>query len=121
MKDRIKKLRKELDLTQQKFAEKLGVKRNTIAKYETAENTPSDAVVALICTKFSVNEHWLRDGTGGMFIEQTKDEQIATFMGDLLRNEEDSFKRRLISGLCGLDDKGWETLEKFIDSIQKKD
>ena len=32
--DRIKKLRKELDLTQQKFGERLGVKGNTIAQYE---------------------------------------------------------------------------------------
>ena len=54
-------------------------------------------------------------------MEQSPDEQIATFIGELLRDEEDSFKRRLISGLSGLDDDGWRILEQFIDSIQKKD
>lgn len=120
LKDRIKKLRKELDLTQQEFAEKLGIKRNTIATYESGRNEPIDAVISLICREFNVNEEWLRDGTGEMFIKQSPDEQIATFIGGLLKDEEDSFKRRLISGLCGLDDDGWRILEQFIDSIQKK-
>ena len=55
-----------------------------------------------------------------MFIEQSEDVQIATFIGDLLKDEEDSFKRRLISGLAALDQNGWDVLEKFLDSIQKK-
>lgn len=120
MKDRIKKIRKELDLTQQEFADKLGTARSNIAGYETGKRQPSDAVVSLICTKFNVNEHWLRDGTGNMFIEQTPDEQIAAFVGNILKDEEDSFKRRLISGLAALDDNGWDVLEKFLDGIQKK-
>ena len=121
LKDRIKKLRKELDLTQQEFADKLGVSRNNIASYETGKSNLGDTAISLICTKFNVNESWLRDGTGEMFVEQSPDEQIATFIGELLRDEEDSFKRRLISGLSGLDDDGWRILEQFIDSIQKKD
>lgn len=120
MKDRIKKLRKELDLTQQEFADKLGVSRNNIASYETGKSNLGDTAISLICTKFNVNEEWLRDGTGEMFIKQSPDEQIATFIGGLLKDEEDSFKRRLISGLCELDDDGWRILEQFIDSIQKK-
>ena len=64
MNERIKKLRKVLDLTQQEFGERLGIKRNTIATYESGRNEPIDAVVSLIC---KVNEEWLRDGTGEMF------------------------------------------------------
>lgn len=120
MKDRIKKIRKELDLTQQKFGERIGVKGNTIAQYENGRNEPIDAVISLICREFNVNEEWLRTGKGEMFIEQTKDEQIATFVGNILKDEDDSFKRRLISGLAALDDNGWEVLEKFLDSIQKE-
>ena len=67
MNERIKKLRKVLDLTQQEFGERLGIKRNTIATYESGRNEPIDAVVSLICKEFNVNEEWLRDGTGEMF------------------------------------------------------
>mgnify|MGYP001138180084 CR=1 FL=1 len=120
MKDRIKKIRKELDLTQQKFADRLGVKRNTVGQWECGINAITDQIITSICREFNVNEQWLRDGTGEMFIELTRDEQIEEFIGTLLRNEEDSFKRRLISGLAALDDAGWEVLENFLGSIQKK-
>lgn len=120
MNERLKKLRKELDLTQQEFADRIGIKRNTLATYESGRNEPIDAVISLICREFNVNEEWLRDGTGEMFITQTRDEQIEEFIGTLLQNEEDSFKRRLISGLAALDDTGWRVLENFLDSIQKE-
>ncbi|MCF2569505.1 helix-turn-helix transcriptional regulator [Mediterraneibacter glycyrrhizinilyticus] len=120
MKDRIKKLRKELDLTQQEFADKLGIKRNTVASYETGKSNLSDGAVSLICREFSVNEEWLRTGKGEMFIEQSQDEQIAAFVGEILKDEDDSFKRRLVSGLAALDDNGWNVLEKFLDSIHKE-
>ena len=67
MNERLKKLRKVLDLTQQEFGERLGIKRNTIATYESGRNEPIDAVVSLICKEFNVNEEWLRDGSGEMF------------------------------------------------------
>lgn len=118
--ERLKKLRKTLDLTQQEFADRIGSKRNTIAKYETDTNVPSAAVISLICREFNVNENWLRTGEGDMFMEISRDEQIEEFIGDLLHGEEDSFKRRLISGLAALDENGWKVLEDFLDSIQKK-
>lgn len=67
MNERIKKLRKALDLTQQEFADKIGMKRNTVANYETDRNKPSNSVISLICKAFDVNEDWLRTGEGEMF------------------------------------------------------
>lgn len=46
MKNRIKQLRKTLDMTQQKFADAIGIKRNTVAQYEMGRNTPIDSVLA---------------------------------------------------------------------------
>lgn len=68
MNERIKRLRKELDLTQQEFADRISVKRGAIANYEIGRNIPSDSVVSLICREFNVNEEWLRSGTGEMFV-----------------------------------------------------
>lgn len=67
MDKRIKKLRRTLDLTQQEFGDRIGVKRNTIATYEGGRSTPIDSVISLICREFNVNEEWLRTGTGEMF------------------------------------------------------
>lgn len=68
MNDRLKKLRKALDLTQQEFADRIGSKRNTVATYEIGRNEPSSAVISLICREFDVNESWLRTGEGEMFL-----------------------------------------------------
>lgn len=126
MKDRIKKLRKGLDLTQQKFADKLGIKRNTIAKYETGENIPSDAVISLICTKFNVNEEWLRDGTGEMFVEMDVEDRLMDWAGSVLGGHDSKFKKRFVTMLMGLSESEWEFLEKkakelATDTIEKGD
>lgn len=73
--ERIKKLRKALDLTQQEFANRIGSKRNTIATYEMGRTDPSSAIVSLIHREFSVSEEWLRTGEGEMFIPSS-DESI---------------------------------------------
>ena len=65
--DRIKKLRRDLDLTQQKFGERIGVKGNTIAQYELGRSNPVDSVISLMIREFNVNEEWLRNGEGEMF------------------------------------------------------
>lgn len=67
MKDRLKKLRKELDLTQAEFAERIGSVQNTITGYESGRRSPSNPVISSICREFGVNEEWLRNGTGEMF------------------------------------------------------
>lgn len=123
MKERIKKIRKELDLTQQEFADKIGVKRGAIANYEVGRNEPTDSVVSLICREFNIREEWLRNGTGEMFIERSRDEQITNFINDILSNEKATFKKRLISVLSALGESEWEVLEQIAINIveQKED
>ena len=74
VKNRIKKLRHELDLTQQKFADRLGVKRNTVGQWECGVNSITDQTVTAICREFKVNEKWLRSGTGDMFVPDPSSE-----------------------------------------------
>lgn len=112
MNERLKKLRKALDLTQQEFADRIGSKRNTVAKYETEANTPSAAVVSLICREFNVNEDWLRNGVGNMFLPTDRNADIAKLTKQLLNEESDSFKNRFVSMLANLTIEEWEFLER---------
>lgn len=115
--DRIKKLRKELDLTQREFGERIGIKGNTIAQYELGRNEPIDAVISLICREFGVNENWLRDGTGEMFIKLSRNEELAKLTRGLLDEKDNSFKNRLISVLANLTEEQWITLEQKVKEI----
>ncbi|NDO51141.1 helix-turn-helix transcriptional regulator [Lachnospiraceae bacterium MD335] len=112
MEKRIKQLRKELGLTQQELADKIGIKRTTIATYESGRNTPIDAVISLICREFNVNEEWLREGSGDMFRSNDRYSDIARLTSQLLNEESDSFKNRFISMLARLNSDEWEFLEK---------
>ena len=64
---RIKKVRKALELTQQAFAENIGLKQNSIALIESGKRNISDQALLSICREFNVREEWLREGTGEMF------------------------------------------------------
>lgn len=125
MNERLKQLRKALGLTQQEFADKIGSKRNTIAKYETNTNVPSTAVLSLICRVFNVNEKWIKSGEGEMFLPITRDDEIAKLSTDLFKEEDDSFKTRLILTLAKLDESEWAVLEKIAKELandpKKKD
>ena len=119
MNERLKKLRKALDLTQQEFGDRIGIKRNTLANYEIGRNEPIDAVINLICREFNVSETWLRTGEGEMFVKRTRDDELAAFMDELLAEESADFRRRLVTALSRLRPEQWEALEAVALELMK--
>lgn len=69
MNEQIKKLRKHLNFSQEKFGSKLGVTKTAISKMELGTYNTTDTMIKLICSNFNVNEEWLRYGTGEMLVE----------------------------------------------------
>lgn len=119
MNERIKTLRKTLGLTLEKFGQKLGVGKTAINKLEKGENNVTEQMFKSICREFDVNEEWLRYGTGEMFRTLTRNEIITDFATDLLKDEEESFRRRLIEALASLDTDDWIVLEKIANSLKQ--
>ena len=126
MNERLKKLRKELDMTQQEFADSIGIKRSTMATYESGRNEPIDAVISLICKQHNVNEDWLRSGEGEMFEQLTEQEKIMKYTAMLLRDTDSavaSATQSFIVTYEQLDDTSKATLEKialqYIDNLKK--
>lgn len=111
MNNRIKELRKQLRLTQQQFAERIGSVQNTITGYETGRRVPSGQVIALICREFGVNETWLRTGEGEMFAPVDPENQLMEWAGRVLADSSDSFRARFVRMMMGLTDKEWAVLE----------
>ena len=123
MKDRIRKIRRNLDLTQQEFADKLGIKRNTIANYESGRNEPIDAVVSLICREFNVSEEWLRTGAGEMFNKLDTTDIAFSHFGFIMGNAT-AQKKAVLSALvemvyCVPDDK-WDYIFNQFESCLKE-
>ena len=104
MQNRIKQVRKALNLNQAEFGERIGVKQSTVTAYECGNRTPLDAVIAMICKTFNVNETWLRTGEGEMFAPVDPENQLA--------DSSDSFRARFVRMMMGLTDKEWAVLEE---------
>lgn len=83
--DRIKWLRKDKNMTQQEFADRIGTPRANIAGYERGIRTPSEAMISLICSKFAVNETWLRTGEGDPYIQLSRQAEIARIIGQAMQ------------------------------------
>ena len=116
--ERIRKLRRTLNLTQQEFANRLGTARNNIAGYETGKRSPSSAVITLICREFGVNEIWLRTGEGGndnMFTKIDEDDRYSINLGKLTVTENE-FAKKLINTIA---ESSPEQL-KYIEDFMKK-
>lgn len=84
MKDRIKHLRKiVLDMSLEKFGEKVGLGAQAIAAIEKGRNELTERNFNAICKAFDVNPDWLRNGVGEIFLE-SKDalvQQVAEEFG----------------------------------------
>lgn len=116
MNERIKKIRKYFDLTQQEFADRLHIKRGAIANYEIGRNVPIDAVISLICKEFAVNEVWLRTGEGGdenMLTKTSEDDRYSINLGKLGKTENNLVKN-MINTLAETSPEGLEYIEAFM-------
>ena len=92
--ERVKVLRKSLNLSGEKFGAALGVKKNAISQIENGINNLSPQMFKAICREFDVREEWLRDGVEPMFNELSRSEELAIFFADVLKDEDDSFRKR---------------------------
>jgi len=66
--ERIRKLRKELKLTQEEFASRLKISKGFLSNLEKGIRQPSDQLLRLTAYEFSSSENWLKTGKGEMFI-----------------------------------------------------
>lgn len=119
MSARISDCIKESGLTKTAFAAKIDVSQPFISQLCAGTTAPSDRTIRDICREFNVDETWLRTGDGDMHITMSRSQEVAEFVGDVLKGEADTFKRRFVSMLARLDESDWEVLEKMVEEMKK--
>ena len=91
MNERIKALRKELKMSQDVFAEKLGLTKNYISLVENGNRNLSEQSIKVLCSILNVNE--------------------------VMELNDDSFEKKLVSALARLEPKDWECLEAIAKKL----
>lgn len=68
MNTRLHHLRKLLKLSQEDFGKRLGVTGASISRLEKGERNITEQMILSTCREYNINEAWLRDGKGEMFL-----------------------------------------------------
>ena len=113
MNERLKQLRKALQLNQVDFGAKLSLTGSAISRYESGVNAMADNIVLLICREFDVNEEWLRYGTGSMFSQKNMDliEQLSD------KYDLGLYGRQLLETYLELSDSDKRAVERFVANL----
>ena len=111
--DRVKSILKseKVNITLEKFGERLGVKKNAISAIENGRNSLTDQMTKLICREFNVNEAWLRTGEGKMFLEN--DDDFADQINRIMTGEDDT-RKNLFKALLNASDADVIAIRHFI-------
>ena len=67
MRERIREVRKVLNMNQKDFAKRLGLTQTHLSMIEVGKSGIVEKFIKLICATFNINEHWLKTGDGEMF------------------------------------------------------
>lgn len=118
--ERIKEIRKALGLTLDKFGERVGVKKSALSSLENGRTNLTDQLALSICREFHVNPEYLSGESEEMFLKLSKSDQLTSFFGDVLRAEDESFKKRFIAMLAEFNEEDWRLMEKVLDRMTKE-
>lgn len=113
MNERIKQLRAAVGLNQRDFSQKTKIGHSTLAMFETGQRIPKDIHIAQICQAFNVNEEWLRNGTGEMFLENdsTIISQLSSEYGL------DAFEKVLIEGFLKMRPEERNVIKSYVRNL----
>ncbi|MBN1776838.1 MAG: helix-turn-helix transcriptional regulator [Clostridiales bacterium] len=115
MQERLKTIRKHMNLTQREFAELIGVSRDVVASWEIGRVQPSEAVLRLISRECRISHVWLRDGEGGM--TAAGDDADAEKLLRILEGD-NAFIKTFLCGLADLPKEAWEQIEHFMKGLR---
>ena len=117
MKNRIKKIRSDMNLSQEDFGKKIKIVRSSVAKLESGENNPSEQTIALICREFNVNEEWLRTGNGEPYTP--KEDRFSSYLSSIA-NGNDYLIRDFIEVYMELENQYRDALKVIAEKMYEK-
>lgn len=118
--ERIGKVIDILGIKKVQFAEAIKVDQSFVSQLVSGKRNPSDRTISDICREFGVREEYLRNGEEPMFQEVSESKKIAAFLGDLMREEDGSFKKQLIELLSEMTPEEWELMERMARRLTER-
>ena len=100
MKDRLKQLRRILNLKQREVAERLGINVGQVGAWECGKERIPPARVYQLCKEYNVRRAWLVDGTGEIFeSESSKEKTQEEFITSVFNRLTPEQQQRILNAL----------------------
>lgn len=115
MNERLKKIRESLNLTQEEFANKLGLGRSTIAGFESGRII-QDRTIKTICKTFKINENWFKTGEGDMYISLSDPSQFNEILAEWLVDSDPLTKETLML-LASLNEEDFKVVSRILKGL----
>nr|DAN42878.1 MAG TPA: Helix-turn-helix XRE-family like protein [Caudoviricetes sp.] len=114
--ERVKEIRKTLDLTMEKFGEKLGVGKTAISNIESGNRNLTEQMSKAICREYNVNYDYLVYGEGEMF-----DNLPQTIVDELCAQYDlNDFDKALVEMYVSLPAGSRERIKEYMKQLVKK-
>ncbi|HBG6316230.1 TPA: helix-turn-helix transcriptional regulator [Clostridioides difficile] len=113
---RVKEIREDTNLSQQKFGEKLGVSRDVISNIENNRVEVKTVFINHMCEIFNINKEWILTGEGEIYISVEDDILLGEAFADITMSKNEKIKK-IVMNLCKLDDIYVDAMCTIIDGI----
>ena len=110
--DRIKKIRKEKQMSLEQFGKILGVTRTTVSRIENGKRNVTEQMRRSICREFNVDPIWLETGEGEPQTDPSV--ELIDMLNNLLHNESELAQTMFkVFAQYTLED--WKALERIVN------
>lgn len=111
--ERVREIRKSLDLTLEKFGERLGVTKVAISNIENGNRNLTEQMILSICREFRVNYYWLTKGEEPILIGTP-----ASVVEEIAEDYDlDEYDKKIIEKYLELSEAQRRTIKNYLKSI----
>lgn len=123
--ERFRQLRESCGKNQTEWANILGLSRSGVSEIEAGRRNVTDKHIKLLCVEpiqgKYINDEWLRNGTGEMFLPVPEEDEVASYVAELL-DPDNPFTDLIVQIMrtySQLDSKSQEVLLEFSRKLKE--
>ena len=99
------------------FARAINITPAFAAQLYNGQREPSERTIADICRVFGVSKLWLDTGEGEMYVKRDLNQEIGMMVTALMKDADESFRKRFIAALLQVPPDGWNAIEEFVNKL----
>ncbi len=116
--NRVKEVRQSMELSQAKFAQKIGFSQSAIKDVEIGKCKVTDRLILAMNKYLGVNEEWLRTGNGSMYAQTDKKDAVEQALNILMaKYNMDKFEIAMMKNYLEMSPEAKQGFKTFLKEV----